>query len=367
MSGRFTHSIKLITVTLALLMLSMTITYAQEDVIVPDVVGLSIPEAAAQLNANGLRLGRLTPAPLTRDNPTTPNTISTQSIAANTNTAYGTAIALTFFSNARITLIYDDNDITMRNESGATLNLNQITLASANGTQQFAARRWRGSLDNGDCTQLWSIARRAPKDVAGCASTFWFTSNNTAEHFWTQTNGVSEFSVTQNNTVLNTCPAAPANSQNAPLTCEFYVNLGAERPEFTEYVYFSYTTEAFAVINNASNLWMPLGATPIYNFNPQISVAGASLILGDPELFQNPDIVANVRRLAPRQCLLFTLAEATNPTLPENCDVIAQRALNQSVAFWLAPFELNSPFSSEGRATCPAATEGRLTRCIMPR
>ncbi|MGJ3237160.1 MAG: PASTA domain-containing protein [Anaerolineae bacterium] len=345
---------------------SVSLISAQEENTVPDVTGLTIPEAAAVLNAAGYGLGSQTASPQAGEG-LVPGTVVDQSVPGGMTSEPGTRIDLTILSNARVTLIYDGNDLTMINQAGSVIDLNGLVFGSSDGSKRYLATNWRGTLDNGDCTQVWSIARRAAKDVEGCASTFWLTTNNPDNHFWTQAAGVDSFVVTQNNQQLATCDAAPANSENAPLTCEFFVITNTLSADNTEYIYFAYTRDQFAVINTSETAWMPLTETPIYNFNPQISIPGATVILGDQGLFRNPETVADVTRLAPGQCVMLTLAPLTDAPALEGCDLIAQRELDPSVAFWLAPFELNSPLSLEGRATCPAASETRLTRCIMPR
>ncbi len=345
---------------------NFSLTMAQ-DTGVPDVTGLTIPEAAAILNEAGFRLGRQTASPQSDSQEQVPGTIISQSIPAGTDTDAGTSIEVTVLSNARVTLIYDDNDLTLINQAGAGIDLTGLVFVSSDGTHRFVATEWRSTLENGDCTQIWSISRREPKQVEGCASIFWLTTNNLDNHFWTQTGGVSQFTVTQNGQLLATCDAAPSNSQDDPFSCEFYVINNNIRADNTEYIYFAYTRDRFTVINTSDTAWMPLSETPIYNFNPQITNPGASLILGDPALFQNPDTVADITRLAPGQCVMLTLPPLTDAETPEDCWLIAQRDLDASVAFWLAPFELDSPQSLSGRATCPAARENQLTQCIMPR
>jgi hypothetical protein len=70
-----------------------------------------------------------------------------------------------------------------------------------------------------------------------------------------------------------------------------------------------------------------------------------------------------MNRLAPQQCLVMTTGGT--PPLPQACTPIAQLNLTPAVAFWLFEFEVLS--SSDGlRHSCPAATEGRLTLCIVP-
>jgi hypothetical protein len=108
---------------------------------------------------------------------------------------------------------------------------------------------------------------------------------------------------------------------------------------------------------------MPTGALQLYNYNPNIAVPGASLRYGDPAVYGNPDLVGEVSRLAPGQCLV--MSTDTSAQAPEECSVIARLDTAASVAFWLADFEIEGANSSQ-RYTCPAAVEGRLTVCIMP-
>jgi hypothetical protein len=339
--------------------------FAQETSTVPDLTGLNIPQAAAALNRAGLRLGNQEAQPMTAADAVTPNTVAAQSLAAGESVAHGTTIDVRVWSSANITLIYDDNDLTMINFTGGSLNLGNIAFNSSDGTRRFTANVWRGSLDLGDCGQIWSIARREPKDVAGCdANMYWRSTTDVNEHFWTQTAGVDTFLVVQDGIERATCPAAPPNSQDRPTICEFFVVSSASSAETTPYIYLAYTTDRFAVINNSENAWMPL-TSHIYNFNPSAQ-QGASLNLADPSLYRNPEILGDFSRLAPKQCLMFTISPLTNAEPPQPCDVLAQRDLSVDVAFWTFAFEVDTP-TLEGVSQCPAATAGRLTLCILPR
>lgn len=349
---------------LILLLVLILPAYAQE-ITVPDISGLNIPQAAAALNRAGLRLGSQSPQPLTATDAATPNTIASQSPAAGQVLSYGATVDVFVWTAANITLIYDDNDLTMLNRTGGNLNLGNISFNSLDGSRRFTANAWRGSMEIGDCSQIWSIARREPKDVEGCSeSMYWRTTNDPNEHFWTETSGVDQFVVVQDGVERATCDAAPLNSQDNPLVCEFFVVSSADNAETTPYVYLAYTMDRFAVINNSDTAWMPL--TPnLYNFNPRAQ-AGAALNLGDAGLYQNAEILGDYRRLAPQQCLMLTVDPLNNAEPPQPCDVLAQRALSPDVAFWTSPFEIDSPNQS-GRSQCPAANPERLTLCIMPR
>lgn len=327
---------------------------------VPDLTGLNVPQAAAVLNRDGLRLGATTAQAWTAAAALPPGAIGGQQIAAGTAVPPGTAVDVTILSAANIRLLYDDNDLTLINNTGATLDLTQLVFNTHDGARRFAAARWRNSLETGDCTQVWSVNRGSAKNIAECGSIFWLTSNDTAEHFWTQTTGATRFDVIQAGVPVATCDAAPPGTQDNPLVCDFYVIAGVDTGPATSYVYFAYTPERFMAVNRATDAWMPLNRTPI-------QIPGLDTRLSDPALFGNPDIVADVGRLAPGQCSLLTVAPVNDATLLEDCDLIAQNNLEPSRAFWTVNFEILPATRPGERLTCPAATPGRITLCVMPR
>lgn len=334
---------------------------AQEDSItVPDLTGLNVPRAAAELNRLGLKMGTVTPQQWTAASPQAVGTIATQGIAAGQPAARGDTVDLSVLTDARIQLIYDDNDLTLVNATGRQLNMRQLVFGSTDGTKRFMATRWRPALPAGDCAQVWAVSRFDAKETPGCDSIFWMTTNNSAEHFWTQASGAAAFNIVLNGESVATCDAAPPSSQDAPLTCEFFILTPAVANPVTGYVYFAYTTDRFAVINKSDERWMPLGNTPV-------RIAGLELNLGAPALFGNPDIAANVARLAPGQCTLFTNGTLAEATPPEPCDLIAQAALEPARAFWNAAFDVVSTTRPDEQFTCPAATADRVTICVMPR
>lgn len=332
-----------------------------EQVTVPDLTGLNVPQAAAALNRQGLRLGTPSAQAWTIAANLIPNTIGGQNVAPGTPIERGSAIDFTILSSANVRLIYDDNDLTLINNTGTSLDLSRIVFNSTTGTQRFSASRWRGGIEFGDCTQIWSVQRGTPKSVIGCDSIFWLTTNNSAEHFWTQLSGAPAFEVLQDGVPVATCDAAPPNSQDNPLMCEFFVIGGALDPASTEYVYFSYTTDRFTVVNPSDNAWMPLEAT-------QLQIAGLSLRLGEPTLYgATPSTVADVRKLAPQQCAMLALDPTAAATPTDPCDLIAQGTVAQPQAFWTVPFEVVPATIGGETFMCPPATPDRVTVCVMPR
>ncbi len=346
---------KLLCVLMGLIVVSSA---AAQDAAVPDLAGLSVPEAAAALNRVGLRLGAENNQGWTAESGLPQNSISGQSIPAGQAAAPGTAVDVDVLRSPNTLLIYDDNDLTLVNNTGGTLGLGGVTFRALDGSgASFSAGRWGGGLTAGDCGQVWSVGRGSGKDLPECGSVQWMTTNNPGEHFWTGAGGTTQFGVFQDGLQRGTC--AVAN----PGRCEFYLSGGASG-DATEYVYFAYRLENLAIINTSSSQWMVLdGFAVTNNYVPPF---GASVNVSDPTLYGagvNP--VADIRRLAPGQCVLFTNSSPGSDQPPQPCDVIAQLNVGDTVKFWGADFGIGS---SDGIArSCPAAAAGKLTLCIMPR
>lgn len=327
------------------------------DVAVPDLTGMSVPQAAATLNRLGLKLGAENNQGWTQESGLPQNTISGQSIPAGQTAAPGTAVDVNVLRSPNVILIYDDNDLTLVNQTGGTINLGSLMFRALDGGgATFSASRWGGGLAAGDCGQVWSVGRGSAKDMAECGSIQWLSTNNRAEHFWTGAGGTTQFGAFQDGIQRVTCPVAN------PGRCEFYVSGGASG-DVTEYVYFAYTPEHLAVINQSENQWMVLQGFSISNNHVQ--PAGATLNMADRSLYTDINPVADIARLAPGQCLLFTNRSPGSEQPPQPCDVVARLGIDPTLVFWAADFGVNS---SDGVArSCPAATAGQLTICVMPR
>lgn len=337
------------------------VSWAQgSDVIVPDVTGLSVPQAAAQLNRAGLRLGAEISQGWTPDSGQAENRVSGQSIPGGQAAAFGTAVDVTVLRSPNAILIYDDNDLSLVNRTGGELNLTGISFATVDGAgAQFAATRWASYLRVGQCVQVWSVGRNGPKGLDECvAIQNWLVTGNPAEHFWTGAGGTTQFTVLQNGVPRATCPVAN------PGRCEFFLSSGTSGGDSTEYVYFAYTPDRLAVINRSEDRWMVLDG--FYMVNYFAPPGGLALYPSDATLYgMFPPDVETVSRLAPGQCILYTNSSTESSAPPQACDVIARLDIDPSVIFWGADFGV---VGSDGQErTCAAATAGRLTLCVMPR
>jgi len=352
---------KIILLIIVGLVLFPQLVAAQDTVTVPDIVGMGEPQAAALLNRSGLNLGAEENVAWTQESGLPENTIGSQSIPAGQSVARGTAVDVTMLRSSNTLLLYDDNDLTMVNQSGGTMPLDGIVFRSMGGSQEsfFTATRWRGALDSDDCAQIWSISRGEPKNLPECPSNiFWLSTRFEEAHFWTGAYGATQFKVEQNGIERAVCPVAN------PGRCEFFLAGGGSGADATNFVYFAYTPDQLIVRNPTEDRWMPLNGVQIVNNAPP--VAGSTFAFGSPDVFGSQPVVGRIDRLAPGQCLLYTGSATVSDTLPQPCDMVARLDLDPSVNFWAQAFGVDSA-SDDQQHTCPAATPGKLTICVMPR
>lgn len=345
------------------LMIFGSVSAQGSTVTVPDVTGMNAPQAAAALNAAGLKPGLLTNAAVTETQIV--NTVVTQNPAAGTQVAAGSAVDLQIARPNNVRLLYDDNDLTLINLSRQSLPLENIVLRETDGEKRFRGQRWGNQVRAGDCVQVWSVGRGEPKSVPDCRRVnSWLTTNDTSQHVWTAASGVQSFNVMQDGQQRAQCQAAPRGSQDTPTVCEFYVESAASDPTLA-YIYLAYTADALVVRNPSEDSWLRL--------NVEVTPAGGEqFVLNRHEIYDavdpliistNANGVTVVPQLAPNQCLLFRAPDIPLEAMPEPCMMLGNRT--EQAPFWRSDFTVldrdNKP------RTCKAATPGRLTICIMPR
>lgn len=355
------NRVRILLLSLLLPIWSVSILTAQE-VQVPDLTGLTIPEAAAQLNTVGLGLGAQSSEAWDASLGIPENTIGNQSVEAGSSIAAGTTVDVTRYDSPNAYFIYDENDVTFVNLTGTVVNMREILFVSGDETKTVEATEWGIAFaEASDCFQLWSIPAREAKFWEDCNQpTYWRSTTNPDFHFWTQVAGVTEFVMLQDGIERARCEAAPAGSE--PIRCDFFMTTAATS-DIANYLYMAYTTDSFVVLNNTADRWMDTNMTPFYvttdDEDEEITVT-----VGEAA-FTETNPVADVTRLAPGQCLHLTAENAAAP-LAEDCFVIGQQNLAVADAFWQSGFELDNDLIG-ARAICPPATEGRVTICIMPR
>ncbi|MDX1994544.1 MAG: PASTA domain-containing protein [bacterium] len=309
---------------------------------VPDVTGLSLPQAAAALHRAGYALAQPT---FIEGQP--PQTVAEQSPVAGENAAPGTAVAVTVAQAFNARLVWDDNDFTIINETGDVLRLDQLRFSSD--AAAYTGRWPENVVNDGFCAQVWTEPVRSAKEVPGCQSarsTLWLTSNDRTEHFWT--NGATQFEVYQDGVYRGRCEVAA-------LECRLYLAPGLIPEDVTPYLYFNYTEAALLVVNTSQTRWMPLDRAVI-----------DTLLIGNVSQFSSGSI-GNPALLAPGECELFISGSGeTSIAWPEAqpCLRIADAAVQDPV--WRDGFTLVSTLDGQPR-TCPPAVANEVTICLLPR
>ena len=114
--------IRLMIILLGLALVAHVAT-AQESVVMPDLTGMTVPVAAATLNRAGIGIGQETGERWTEESGLPRNTIGAQSVEPGTPVAPGSTVDLTVLRSPNVQVIYDDNDLTLVNETGGPIQL----------------------------------------------------------------------------------------------------------------------------------------------------------------------------------------------------------------------------------------------------
>lgn len=327
-----------------------------EDPAVPDLNGLNVPQAAAALRLANLALGEVRWDFSTAQNT---NAIIGQEPIAGSALEVGGVVDVVVAQTPNIRLVYDDNDLTLINMSGGAIDLNGLLLARETDGRALPGARWPLEvLPTGGCLQVWSVARSVSKPVEGCRDiTAWFSTGVTEVHVWTPLPEQETFSLSIAGELVADCQTAiPADSDN-PRVCEGYVTPSPD-PTTARYLYFSYTPGALVVKNPSPDLWMPLDVTLVGG--------GESVDLGAAALYSNTLLVVldedgwRVLPLAPGDCAVLFVDDPV--PLPEACGLVIAEATGAD--FWAGGFRLGGQVIAR---TCPAASDDRLTVCVLQR
>jgi hypothetical protein len=331
---------------------------AQSDLVaVPDLTGLSVPEAAALLNRTGLNLGAEKTVPWTESAGLPKDKIGAQAIQAGQQVSPGTAVEVTVLRVTNIILLYDYNMLTLVNKTGDKLNIGDVTLGAFKGTS------WRlTQLDDGQCAQIWAIVQKKPVAVAECAAVqTWIFDTNKALHFWRSTPTSAQFAFTKAGSSYGLCNSAAPDS--GTMRCDIYWP-GGDEPDAMDYIYFAYTADQLVIRNNSKDEWLPLTGVNVINNLP--AVKGYTFPVGDPSAYPSQPAVGSVARLAPNQCIWFTNGDPQITAPPQPCDVMAKLDVDPALIYWASDFGVDGVLDDKPHF-CPKATPGKLTICVMPR
>jgi hypothetical protein len=345
---RFTCRIATPLVTLLLLsfLAGGTAAATQEATVsVPDLTGLTVPQAARVAGLAKLMFGTETAQAWTADAKVKANQVSAQEPAAGSKVAPGSVVNVTVLRVYNVALAVADNSLLLFNLSDAPLDLTGVVFQSADGSRQFNAPDWGQTLPAKKCNQLW-VSASAPTTIADCNPANRAIVVPKTRQFWVG----SDFRIERNKDVIATCAAGQSR-------CEIALPQGDD-PERTSYLAFSYRTNHLEVRND-SERWMSLSGAQIAGNNGQRFDLQAPLESTTPG-----DVPWAGSRLAPGQCLV--LSELAVPSLPPfDCTVVAYVQLKARTTFWTRGFSVTGPTGQ--RTACPAPTPGLQSLCLVPR
>jgi hypothetical protein len=331
---------------------------------IPNLAGLTPPQAAAALNAARLQLGSQSSATATA--PQLPGTITGQIPAAGSTISPGAAVDVVIAYAPNIRLIYDNNDLTIINIGAQPLDVRTIDLQASDAVPvSFDGQRWGRQVEPTDCVQVWSTRRTQPKSLAECRRIeAWLSTTDPSQHVWKESAGVQHFVVRQDGVARGECPAAGAGTRGNPLVCEIYLEQAQPAPVWP-FIYLAYTRDTLVVHNTSGDRWMRLNATVTPASGGMFSFNDISLYRAiDGLVVNNGNDGSVLRQLAPSQCVRFRPANAPISTLPEPCLIFAD-ALIDGVPFWHTPFTIED--SSGDKHVCGAAMPDVVTTCRVLR
>ncbi len=321
----------------------------EDDDAFPDIIGKTIAQAEALLNASDFRLA---PTILITDEADGDvNTIVDYSILDDDNLvqvtvlrAYNVSLVwdnTEFFANfANMRNLANDDLLTLINLSDEDIPLRNIQIAD------FDSSRWQAVLRANQCAQIWTFTENNPFQLDDCATIQGanVTSiSDAASQFWRSD---EPFEVYQNGIQRASCDPSAGR-------CDFWVSHSIIADDLAPYLYAIYDDSQFIMVNNDDTRWMDLS---------QLNIAS----IGDLsdmrtwETITHPDL----DRLAPNQCVWVT--RNANADMLMDCQVIATLVLPASDIFWTAPFAIEDRITQARTLDCPAAID-QETRCLLSR
>jgi hypothetical protein len=323
-----------------------TATAQPDTATVPDLTGLTAPQAARALGLAKLAFGAESSLAWTADARVQRNQVRAQDPAAGSKVAPGSAVNITVLRVYNAALRIETDSLTLRNLGDTPLDLGGVVFKSADGSRQFDATGWGRSLPAKKCDQLWTVQPPRATPSAECGTPNRAIVAPKVRQFWVE----SGFRIERYQDEIATCPAS------AP-SCEIALPQGDD-PERTAYMLFSYRTNHLE-IRNDSERWMGLNGAQAVGSN------GVRLDLHIPPGGTTPgDVPWSGSRLAPGQCLVLSELEvAALP--PFDCAVVGYVRLKTGGAFWTRGFALTGP--SGRRGLCAAPRPGLQSLCWVPR
>lgn len=314
----------------------------------PNLIGLTAPEAHALLAEHGLLLDPVFSSSTTSTGEN--NTIIDQSLAAGEAYITGAVISVTLHHSNNIELIWQTENFgtdafTIVNLSDAIINFDNVDFLSADATKRLNLPEMPNILRERNCFQLWVFQENNGTRLPECnflQGGGILTVENPNRQFWL---GVGSFYVLQEGLRRAECEIALGR-------CQLWVSPTPIAEEFSPYVFLMYNQHELIIHNRAENQWMPLNQIA---FNQ-------GLALNDAREWDTVNFSPELPFLAPNQCVRYS--DGRNQALAK-CTEVAYRQTGD--IFWASAFTVRSLRSGDTAKTCPAANGDELTLCLLLR
>jgi hypothetical protein len=325
---------------------------AAESVTVPNLIGLTVPQAARQLSEIKLLIGTETAQEWTATevNPATnasfqANQITAQMPAAGQTLATGASVQVTVLRAYNAVLTYDADGLTLRNTIIVPLNLTGVIFKTGEGQnlREFQAREWGTPVDINGCYYI-GLAQLTTNPTDCATLTRQVVATQPIKQFWT----TGTFTIEQNGITVATCIASP---------CNLTIPQG-DNPDQAAYLSFQYRTN-YLTVRNPSDRWMTLTEITINGRN------GKKFTLGTVQDKAPGDVLWAGSRLAPGQCIVYSELDIGSLP-PYDCAVVAYVKLPAGTGFWQRGFSITAP-STRRTSACGAPLPGLLSICRVPR
>lgn len=363
------RALRIVTLTLIIFISAWASAQASESAAaattVPNLAGMTPPQAAAALNAARLQLGAM--SSMTASPPLLAGTVAGQFPPAGSVAVPGAMVDVSVAYAPNVRLIYDNNDLTLINIGTQPLDAGTLTFQASDAVPvSFDGRRWGRQIEPTDCVQVWSTRRTQPKSLAACRRiAAWLSTTDANQHVWKDASGAQGFIVRQEGVQRGECPTASPGTRENPLVCEIYL-AQVQPPPVWPFIYLAYTRDSLVVHNTSADSWMRMNVPLLLASNHAISLNDTSLYHAVDGLIVSTGSggVPVIRQLAPGQCVRFRTVSAPADFIPEPCLMFAD-ALIDGVPFWHTPFTIED--NRGDKHVCAAAAPDAVTTCRVLR
>jgi hypothetical protein len=322
---------------------------ASQTPTMPDLTGLTAPQAHALLFEHGLVLDPLIVASSSGEG--VENTIIDQSLAPGESYSIGAVISVTVLRQPNIRLVWNiedhnNNSFTLVNLADYEINIEHLLFETADGSRRFQSALWPNFLRVEQCVQLWTYqeelgSRVGVDDCRILQGGGILPVLNEVQQFW---RSEGSFYVVQEGLRRGECQIAAG-------ICELWISPSAITEEFSPNVFLIYNQNQLIIHNRSSKQWLPLNQIAIND----------SAVLSDEREWDSLRFGQDMPFLAPNHCVRF--GSASSPLT--DCVEVAVRETTE--LFWRESFTVHSLRNSDISKTCPAALGDEATICLLLR